>query len=152
MAIGRDEGGGPRCQSAGGVLTVANASAASYGWMGWIQKRVVASVSYPLPQQQLLPSPQGLEMKPQRWISTIPDIEWLGSEWAVKITEWWNGWARRDLNNHKIMEWLGWKGPYRPQNHRMTWVGMDLKGNRIREWLGWKGPQSSPQLQPLLWA
>lgn len=57
---------GQGVESAEGVLTVANASAASYGWMGWIQKRVVASVSYPLPQQQLLPSPQDLEMKPQK--------------------------------------------------------------------------------------
>lgn len=49
-----------------GVLTVANASAASCGSRGWIQKRGVAFVSYPLPPQRPLPSPRGLEIKPQR--------------------------------------------------------------------------------------
>lgn len=57
-----------------GVLTVANASAASCGLMGWIQKRVVAFVFYPLPQQQLLPSPQGLEIKPRRVNQHTQDI------------------------------------------------------------------------------
>ena len=34
-----------------------------------------------------------------------------GLERTLKIAEPWDGWAGKDLKDHRTMGWLGWKGP-----------------------------------------